>query len=559
MNDLWKLLAGLGIFIFGMSLLEDALKLLAGRTFKVFLRKNTENRFEAVLSGTIVTAVLQSSSVVSFMVLGFVGAGVLTMRNALAVVFGANLGTTLTGWMVALLGFKLDIESFSLPLITTAAAGFIAFQNRPILLQWSRFIMGTGLLFFALSYLKESTEIIVKDFDMRQYAHFSILSFVLVGFVLTAVIQASSATVVITLTALHAKIIPFESGAAIVAGSELGSAVKLLYVSFTGQAAKRRVAVGNILFNVTTTLTGYFFIYQFIALIQFIVGKDEPLIGLVLFQTCINFAGLIVFLPLLDPLSRFLEKRFSKSEKRSTAFITDTNAKIPEEAAKAMEKETWFFINRVIYLTGNSFHLSDKFFNVKDEFIKLIESNEGKLGSFNDKYDLIKKAEGEILLSYMKLRDKKSSDREHDRIQVLMAAVRNAMYSLKEIKDIRHNRNELRDSADDKKYAEYTHLKGQLLTFYEKLEQIISLQQNSKQCSKAFIELLQFLRTDYNHRMEKIYQLATRNTLTEAEISSLLNVNREMYSSCKAMLFAMKDYLLDAEDARAFEELPVAV
>ena len=103
-NNFWQLLAGLGIFLFGMFQLEDTLKQLAGRTFKLFLRKHTGNKFGAILSGTIVTGVLQSSSVVTLMVLTFVGAGVISMRNALGVVIGANLGTTLDSWVVATLG-----------------------------------------------------------------------------------------------------------------------------------------------------------------------------------------------------------------------------------------------------------------------------------------------------------------------------------------------------------------------------------------------------------------------------------------------------------------------
>ena len=114
LTNFWQLLAGLSIFLFGMYQLEIALKQLAGRTFKLFLRKHTENKLSAIFSGTIVTAVLQSSSVVTFMVLSFVGAGVINMRNALAVVLGSNLGTTLDSWVVAMLGFKLDIEKFAL-------------------------------------------------------------------------------------------------------------------------------------------------------------------------------------------------------------------------------------------------------------------------------------------------------------------------------------------------------------------------------------------------------------------------------------------------------------
>ena len=127
-----KMLAGVGIFLLGMSFLEDALRKLAGRSFKLFLRNQTTNKFKAIAGGAIVTGVLQSSSVVNLMVLAFVGAGVITMQNALAVILGSNIGTTLTSWLVASLGFAFNIELFSLPIVGIAglAMALIRSNNR---------------------------------------------------------------------------------------------------------------------------------------------------------------------------------------------------------------------------------------------------------------------------------------------------------------------------------------------------------------------------------------------------------------------------------------------
>ena len=115
--NIWQVLAGLGIFLFGMSQLEEALRKIAGRSFKRFLRNNTNTRFRSILSGTITTMVLQSSSVVSLMTIAFVGAQLIPLENAIGIIMGANLGTTFTGWIVATLGFKVEIETFALPFI----------------------------------------------------------------------------------------------------------------------------------------------------------------------------------------------------------------------------------------------------------------------------------------------------------------------------------------------------------------------------------------------------------------------------------------------------------
>ena len=127
--DLWKLLAGLGIFLFGMFLLEDSVKALSGKAFRRIIRLYTNGRLKAIGSGTLSTAILQSSSAVSLMVLAFVGAGVMSIENAIGVIMGSNIGTTFTAWIVATLGFKIKIESFALPFIGIGGIGLIFFRN----------------------------------------------------------------------------------------------------------------------------------------------------------------------------------------------------------------------------------------------------------------------------------------------------------------------------------------------------------------------------------------------------------------------------------------------
>src|SRR5688572_17760946 len=145
-SDWMQLLAGTGLFMFAMLTLEDAIRLLAGRPFKIFLQKTTSGKLKGILGGTIVTAILQSSSLVSVMVLSFVGANIISMRNALPVILGANLGTTLSNWLVALIGFKLDLEAFSYPIIGVSFIGLAFFQKKEKIFQLSRFLMGFALV-----------------------------------------------------------------------------------------------------------------------------------------------------------------------------------------------------------------------------------------------------------------------------------------------------------------------------------------------------------------------------------------------------------------------------
>lgn len=149
MLDGWKFLAGLGIFLFGMFMLEESLRLLAGRSLKALIRRFTNTRARALATGILTTAVLQSSSAVSLMVLAFVGAGLLTLGNAITVLMGAMLGTTCTAWIVALFGFSLKIDALALPVIGIGGLGLIVFGSSPRFIHLSKLLVAFGFLFLA--------------------------------------------------------------------------------------------------------------------------------------------------------------------------------------------------------------------------------------------------------------------------------------------------------------------------------------------------------------------------------------------------------------------------
>ena len=186
--DIWKFIAGLGLFLFGMFMLEEGIKALSGRAFKKFLRKHTKNKIKAILSGTFITAIVQSSSVVSLMTLAFVGAGVIKLTNAIGIILGSNLGTTMTGWVVATLGFKLDIESFALPCIGIGGLGLIFLARSDRFSNISKLVVGFGFLFLGLNYMKLSISDLAETFDIGMYADYSLIVFAMIGLVLTAII-----------------------------------------------------------------------------------------------------------------------------------------------------------------------------------------------------------------------------------------------------------------------------------------------------------------------------------------------------------------------------------
>ena len=275
--DLWRLAAGLGLFLFGMHQLEQALTQLAGRSFKKFLRQYTAKPLRGVLAGAVTTAALQSSSVVSLIVLAFVGTGIISLASALGIVFGSNLGTTMTGWIVATIGFKLDIEALALPLITIGGFGVVWSATGTRRSGASHFVVGLGLMLMGLEFMKAGALIATTLFDPSALAGYPLIIFLLAGLLLTAIIQSSSATIMITLSALYAGAIPLDSAAAIAIGADLGTTITALLGALAGSAAKKRVAAAVVLFNVVADTIAFLSLKPLLRFITEVLAIGDPL------------------------------------------------------------------------------------------------------------------------------------------------------------------------------------------------------------------------------------------------------------------------------------------
>ena len=246
--------AGLGVFLYGMHQLENGLKALSSESFKALLRKSTGNPLSSVAGGIVTTMILQSSSMVGLIMMAFVGAGVIPLVNAVGVVMGANLGTTFTGWVVATLGFKLKLAQIAIPAIGIGGLMAVALEQRQTLKSWAELIMGLGLLLFGLDIMKDSMEALAQRFDIAVLQGYHAIVYLLVGVLFSAVIQSSSAAMMITLSALHAGIVPLEAAAALVVGADLGTTSTMILGSLSGSAVKKQLALAHVLFNLSTGL-----------------------------------------------------------------------------------------------------------------------------------------------------------------------------------------------------------------------------------------------------------------------------------------------------------------
>ena len=553
LNTILKLAAGIGLFLFAMYLVEESLKNLSGRSFKLFLQRITKNNLGAVAGGTIVTGVLQSSSMVSMMVLAFVGAGVFTMKNAMAIILGANLGTTLASWLVATLGFKTNIEVIAYPAVCLGGFLLILLENRKTIKYVSYFLLGFGLMFIGLSFMKTAMESQVQHFDFSQYASMPLIIFLLIGFLITLIVQSSSVTMALTLSALNAGAIGFPMAAAIVLGSETGTIIKILVSAIGGNASKKRVALGNLLFNIFITAIAFALLKPILLLITDIIKIKDPLIGLVTFSSLINLLAIVLFLPVLDLFTKFLERFFKKTDGSTAAFIGHASISEPETALDLFRRETSYFIHNSMLFNLELFKIDILILKEQIDYKEINKERNFDSKTIEEKYEFLKQLQGELQAFYLKLRAKLNSE-QNSELNQLISAGRSSMHAVKSVKDIGSNITNLSHSSKDIKYQFFLHHKNETENLYLKLNTL--LKKEKPVSFEELVSLFDTIQKNYTTALNAFYSEAQLASIENIDITTVINFNRELFTSNKAMLMAVKDILLDEKQAENFNEIP---
>lgn len=554
LNLIFKLAAGIGLFLLAMYLLEESLKNLSGRNFKLFLQRTAKNKVAAVAGGAVVTGVLQSSSMVSLMVLAFVGAGVFTMKNAMAIILGANLGTTLDSWLVATLGFKMEIEVVAYPIVFVGGLLLILFGNRKTMKYISFFLIGFSLLFIGLSFMKTAMEDQVKAFDFSRYNEMSTVVFLIIGFIITSLVQSSSVTMALTLSALHAGAITFPAAAAIVLGSETGTTIKILIGSLGGNASKKRVALGNLFFNIFLTVLAFTLLKPILFMITDGFRITDPLIGLVTFSTLINLVSIIIFLPFLQPFAKFLEKFFKETDSSAAAFIGNADTNEPETALDLFRSETEYFIHNSMLYNLALFNIDTEPLGEHPVFKNINEKRKYYSKTMEEKYEFLKQLQGELQSFYLSLRTKVKAD-QNPLLGQLISSVRSSMHAIKSMKDIGSNITNLRRSSTDIKFNLFQQQKAETEELYQKLNELMVA--GKKPDLEKLQSIFTTIQDNYSSALNNFYKEAQDSNIEDLDITTVINFNRELFTSNKAIFISIKDFLLEENDAQHFNEIPV--
>jgi phosphate:Na+ symporter len=324
--------------------------------------------------------------------------------------------------------------------------------------------------------------------------------------------------------------------------------MKLFLVSVNGQAVKKRVALGNFLFNIITVVLIFIFLYPVNLLIKEVVGINDNLVALVFFQTLINLFCIILFFPFLDLLGKYLLKRYPDSEEESFYIrkmpVTDTDI-----AIEALENETKHFITLVINYSLDAF-------NVKgNQAPSNIIYKKFSTKSLSEKYDYIKHLHGEMHGFYLQILNVSQREKKMERLEQLVTSIRNAMYAAKSIRDARHDIEQISNSSNNVKYDFYVQSAKKSSAIYQQILKMLD-EKGKVNYFEQLTALYKNITEGYSETLQLLYKNSMATLVNETEISTLINFNREIYTSYKSILFSIKDYLLTPKDAEYFDGLP---
>lgn len=547
--NIGEMLAGLAFFLLAMSLMESSLKQLAGRSFKIFLKKQTSHKARAMAAGAIVTGLLQSSSVANLLVLGMLGSGIMQVEGALALLLGSNLGTTLNSWLLATVGFEYSIVKFAFPVagITGLATAFIDKQQK--VYHWLRFLFSLAFLFVSLEFIKEGMGEFVRQTDLSFFSNYPSILLVLLGTLLTSIVQSSSATMALALSALHAQAITLPVAMAIVLGAEIGTTLKLFIASAKGSAVKKRAAWGNFIFNTGTVLVIVFLLDPIGTMIHSLLGPGKNLIALVFFQSLVNLVSILLFFPLLKTIARFLQERFS-GEGEGESFIRKIADKQDADTTlQAIEHETGDFLRMSIVFSLEAFNLS----TTKVSFAQPRKVYSKK--PLAEKYEQLKNLHGELHNFCLKLQSQLTTAADQDRLGRMIMTIRNTMYASKSIRDALLDIQQMRNSSNDTKYEFYLTAQNKINDLCNRILSFLD-KENGENKFEGMRALHQSVTEGYSRALKQLYRETTSGKISELEISTLINFNRELYTSFKSMLIAVKEYCLWGTEAAYFDDQP---
>lgn len=545
-TEILQLLGSLGVFLFGMKVMSDALLLLAGNKMRSILAKMTSNRVLGIGTGFLITSVIQSSSATTLMVVSFANAGLLTLVESIGVIMGANIGTTITAWLITILGFKVSMSTIALPLV---GLGFgLTFLKKVQFKNLGNFIVGFALLFIGLQFLKEAMPDIKNNPELlaflSQYTDLgflSILLFLLIGTLLTVVIQPSSATMALTLIMTAQGWIPFELAAAMVLGENVGTTITANLAAIIGNYKAKQTARAHLIFNLLGVAWMLILFYPFLKMVSWLamyLGSESPYINaaaipvaISLFHTTFNIINTFLLVWFVKPIAKLVEKMVPEREMvemeiDQPKFLSKDVLKYPETAISAITKESkYLYKNAIFEIVSHALniHRTDIKSDLKvKKVIKksniLFDTNVREL--YNTR---VKKIYGEIISFATKAQSTlKLTENQNNQLLELKVANRKMVEILRDVRELSKNVDLYLNSENKHIKKEYDKIRNKVVRVLRTIH-LFRTEKDNEAYHEKLVKLREEAKANIHSNNIKIDELIRNDLITVDMASSLFN------------------------------------
>ncbi|PTM11829.1 MAG: MFS transporter [Bacteroidetes bacterium] len=572
--DILQLIGALGVFLFGMKVMSDALLKLAGNKMRSILATMTSNRFLGILTGFFITSIIQSSSATTLMVVSFSNAGLLTLTEAIGVIMGANIGTTITAWLITILGFKVSMSTIALPLVGFGFA--FTFAKKEQTKNWGNFIIGFALLFIGLQFLKEAMPDIKSNPEILEFlskytdlGYLSVLLFLLIGTVLTVIIQSSSATMALTLIMCAQGWIPFELAAAMVLGENIGTTITANLAAFVGNYQAKRTARAHLVFNLIGVLWMLIFFYPFLKFVSWLaelIGSESPYISaaavpvaISLFHTAFNIINTFLLVWFVNPIAKLVERIIPErldpaKDIDEPKFLTPSILKYPETAISSLIKESkYLFKNAVFEIVSHALNIHREDIKSDLKLKKVIKKSnilfETDIREFYT--TRIKHIYGEIIKYATKAQSTLAlNESQNSEIAEIKIANRRMVEIIKDVNELSRNITLYLNSENKHIKKEYDKLRKRVA----KVLRVIYLfrtEKENRKYYKTLAKLKEEAKANIHSEHLEIDHLIREDLITVDMASSLVNDNDNVNDMIKnliivaELLYGKKDTILE--------------
>ncbi|MEA3353407.1 MAG: Na/Pi symporter [Campylobacterota bacterium] len=543
-NDAKTIIAGVAIFLIGMVFMEDGFKLFSGGVLEKVLEKSTNSVPKAIGTGFAATAIVQSSSLISIIVISFLSAELISLAGAIGVVFGSNIGTTTTAWIVSAFGVKIKIAHYAMPILIFGV--MFRFSKNKSYQGLGNVLVGLGFVFLGIGYMKEGFETLKQGLDLAQFAmegYLGVLVYILIGAIATIVIQSSSATVALIITALATGQITYINGLELAIGANIGTTVTAVIGSLSSNANGKRLAVAHFIFNIITGLIAIIFLYQLAAIVDNLsanlgIGEEDYAMKLALFHTIFNIIGVLAVSPFTHRMVKYLLTLFKEDEKTidRAKYLDDVVINMPESSLAATHKEVIHLFDNATEVLAHALSLHRHKFLGKENIGEIIKTSTDKIDiNIDDFYKTKIKDLYSDIVHYSTLSQDKMDEEQNRKVYYLKVASKDIVEAIKDAKELQKNIDRYFKGDNESIKEEYNFLRKKIAVVLNKIHNIRNKEDDVEVLTK--IELLKEEINDIDMvENGRIDNLIRKNLITPKMATSLINDSSFAYDISKRLI-----------------------